>query len=484
MRNNRAVMLMRLQRFEEARDELTTLMTSHGEQPGLLCNLSNVLSSLGEQEEGVAAARRATELAPDLHLSWRSLLNALAYRPGAQASELLGVAQRASRCAARPSVPAWPGPPDPGRRLRVGLLSTTLKAHPVGWLTVAGFENLDPAAFEIVCFGQRDVSDPIARRFRAVAAEWHVVDGLDIAAVTTLVRGAAVDLLIDLSGYGDRGMMAACAARLAPVQIKWVGMQNGTSGLPEMDWFLTDRWETPEGAEAGYAERLLRMPDGYVCYSPPAYAPEVAPLPAEAAGHVTFGCFNNLAKITPEVIATWSELLGRVPDARLVLKTHQFGAAATRARVHRAFTSHGIDPSRVELRGTSPHRVLLEQYNGIDIVLDPFPYTGGLTTCEALWMGVPTVTLAGATFSARHAASHLSNVGLPDWVATDRDGYLRLAAERAADLPALAALRRSLRARVRRSPLCDAPRFGRHLGAALRRTWVDCCAGRQQVQLS
>jgi predicted O-linked N-acetylglucosamine transferase (SPINDLY family) len=361
--------------------------------------------------------------------------------------------------------------------LRVGLLSTTLKTHPVGWLTVAGFESLDPTAFELVCCGQRDIGDPIARRFRAIAASWHVVEGLELAETVRAVRALDLDVLIELSGYGDRGLLAACAHRLAPVQVKWVGMQNHSTGLPEMDWFLTDRWETPPGAEALYTERLLRLPDGYVCYSPPIYAPDVGPLPALRMRAVTFGCFNNLAKITPDVIAAWSELLRRMPSARLVLKTHQFGAAQTRARLHAAFAAEGVDAKRVELRGGSGHRALLEEYNDIDIVLDPFPYTGGLTTCEALWMGVPTVTWAGEIFAARHAASHLCNVGLEDWVAQDRAGYLDTALSRATDLDALALLRASLRPRMKASPLCDAARFGKNLGAALRGAWRAWCDG-------
>jgi predicted O-linked N-acetylglucosamine transferase (SPINDLY family) len=259
------------------------------------------------------------------------------------------------------------------------------------------------------------------------------------------------------------------------VQIKWVGMQNHSSGLAEMDWFITDRWETPPGFEPLYSERLLRLPDGYICYSPPPYAPDVVPLPALAKGHITFGCFNNLAKITPRVIATWATILRRLPSARLILKTHQFSDVETAQRVHAEFAVHDIAAARVELRGASRHRAFLGEYNQVDIVLDPFPYSGGLTTCEALWMGVPTVTLPGEIFASRHSASHLSNAGLADWVAADLDGYIDLALARAADLPALAALRAGLRARVKASPLCDAPRFGRHLGAALRHTWRDWC---------
>jgi predicted O-linked N-acetylglucosamine transferase (SPINDLY family) len=218
------------------------------------------------------------------------------------------------------------------------------------------------------------------------------------------------------------------------------------------------------------------MPDGYVCYSPPPYAPDVAPLPALANGHVTFGCFNNLAKVTPRVIETWSQVLRRVPRSKLVLKTHQFTDPATTARVQQAFATHGVCADRLELRGPSDHRRFVGEYNGIDIVLDPFPYSGGLTTCEALWMGVPTVTVPGEIFASRHSVSHLSNAGLADWVAPDIGGYIELAVAKAGDIAALATLRSGLRAQVKASPLCDAPRFGRSLGAALRFAWGDWCS--------
>jgi predicted O-linked N-acetylglucosamine transferase (SPINDLY family) len=190
---------------------------------------------------------------------------------------------------------------------------------------------------------------------------------------------------------------------------------------------------------------------------------------------VTFGCFNNLAKITARVIAAWAGILLRVPHSRLLLKTHQLSDAATAARIQHVFAEHGVDPDRLELQGSSPHRAFLEQYNQIDLVLDPFPYSGGLTTCEALWMGVPTVTLPGDTFASRHSASHMSNAGLPDWIASGVDSYAAIAVARTQDLQALAPLRAGLRARVKASPLCDAPRFGRALGAALRTAWRAWC---------
>lgn len=238
-----------------------------------------------------------------------------------------------------------------------------------------------------------------------------------------------------------------------------------------MDWMLTDRWETPEGFEPHYTERLLRMPDGYCCYAAPDKAPDVVPPPALARGHVTFGCYNNLAKVTPAALSAWARILAGLPNSRLVLRTHALGDAPTREAFLARAVAQGLPLDRLELHGAVSHEALLAAYGDIDISLDPFPYTGGLTVCESLWMGVPVLTKVSGGFAGRHALSHLSNVGLPDWAVPDEDRYVAEALARAADVPALAALRAGLRARVAASPLCDGPRFGRNLGAALRSAW-------------
>jgi predicted O-linked N-acetylglucosamine transferase (SPINDLY family) len=473
--NSRAAVLFRMYRHAEARSELLASLERNGEQTNELCNLANATVCLGLQDEGVAYARRAIALSPDSALPWRALCNTLPYRDGVTGAELLAALRNCSDRLPREAPPAFTNTPEPDRKLTIGLLSGSFKTHPVGWLTVAGLETLDSAAFSVICLAQNGAHDWLARRFRALAREWHDVDALNDPALAAKARALGIDILIDLGGYGDAARMAACAYRLAPVQVKWVGMQNHSSGLAEMDSMLTDRWETPPELADLYSERLLCLPDGYVCYTAPTYAPDVVALPALANGHITFGCFNNLAKITPRVIATWCEILRRVPSALLVLKSHQFADAPTAERIRAAFAAHGVAGERLDLRGPSRHREFLGEYNCIDIVLDPFPYSGGLTTCEALWMGVPTVTMPGETFSSRHSMSHLSNAGLADWVVPDSAAYVELAVAKASDIATLAALRAGLRARVKASPLCDAPRFGRNLGEALRFAWRDWC---------
>lgn len=476
LRNDLAATLMRMHRHGEARGLLRSALDEYSQDARLVCNLANTTCCLGLQDDAVALARRAIALAPELLNPRCALLSTIVYRDGVPGTEITAAARACAEVIPRAAEPlSYTTTPAPDRKLTVGLLSGSLKTHPVGWLTIAGLEALDPAAFSIVALAHNTWSDMIARRFRALASDWVDIATLNDEAVARRSRDLGIDILIDLGGYGEGSRIPACAQRLAPVQIKWVGAQSCTTGMPDMDWMLTDRWETPPDLAHLYTERLLMMPDGYICYSPPPYAPDVAVLPALTNGHITFGCFNNLAKVTPRVIETWARVLHRVPRSRMVLKTHQFTDAETCNRIHAAFAAQGIEAQRLELRGPSDHRAFTGEYNDIDIVLDPFPYSGGLTTCEALWMGVPTVALAGEIFAARHTVSHLSNVGLADWVAHTIDAYVELAVAKASDVAALAELRAGLRARVRSSPLCDGPRFGRNLGAALRFAWQDWC---------
>jgi predicted O-linked N-acetylglucosamine transferase (SPINDLY family) len=315
----------------------------------------------------------------------------------------------------------------------------------------------------------------LAQRFAGFAASWHKTETMEDLDTAQCIRDAKIDILIDLGGFGDAGRIDVCAYRPAPLQVKWVGTQYHSTGLPFIDYFISDSQETPAGYDAFYSEKLLRLPDGYVCYLPPAYAPEVVPLPAERNGYLTFGCLNSLMKLTPSTLKTWTEILHGVADSRLHLQCTQFSEPGPRKRIRSFFEEHGIAEYRLRLSGRAKHREYISSYNEIDIALDPFPYSGGLSTCEALYMGVPVLTRAGEIFAARHSVSHLANVGMHDWIAADSEDYIAKAKAYAADISGLAALRAGLRRRVVASPLCDAPRFGRNLGAALRKIWVDYC---------
>jgi predicted O-linked N-acetylglucosamine transferase (SPINDLY family) len=477
--NDHAVALIRAYRYAEARRKLLEVQARHGVETVRLCNLANVTLSLGDQAEAVRLALQATQISPSSSKARRAYLNTQAYQPGVTGTTLLESARALSALLPRDgeSLPAFRNPKQKRRKLRVGLLSGTLKAHPVGWMTLAGLAALDQRAFSLEAFAQQTADDWIARQFQTICDEWHRIDRLDDLALARFARARGIDILIDLGGYGELGRMPACAHRLAPIQIKWVGSQSQTSGIPEMDYFLSDRWESPPSLAAVYSERLMIMPDGYVCYTMPPDAPDVSPLPALQTGVVTFGCLNNLAKINDAVVATWAAILHQAPKAHLLLKTLQFSDAETCDLTAARFAAHGIARERINMQGGAAHREFLATYHGIDIALDPFPYSGGLTTIEALIMGVPVITMPGSFFAARHSFSHIGNAGVAEnFVADSPKSYVALALAAATDLAALAALRASLRARVLSSPLCDRAAFGRNLGRTLRRAWQDWCA--------
>ena len=470
LRSQHGITLLRLHRLAEARLVLEAAVADFGPLPSLLCNLALTLCGQGLQEEALAVSEQAGDSA--LALGCRIGIQPYHPRHGSAAS------LHATACLLGSRLPRGTLPPHapgfaPERRLRVGFLSASFGRHPVGWLTLAGVEALPREAIEVVCYSLKPMSDTLARRFHARADLWRELPRLDDFALSQTIRADAPDILVDLGGHGEGGRVAALAHRAAPVQVKWVGAQSATTGVPSMDWLLTDAWQTPSGSEAHYTEALLHMPDGYVCYTPPPWAPPVASLPALARGHVTFGCFNNLAKITPEVLAAWGNILGAVPRSRLVLRTHGLGDPATRAQFLSRADAAGLPVERLDLHGPSPHEALLDGYNAIDVALDPFPYAGGLTACEALWMGVPLVAMAGSSFAGRHAVSHLNNIGLGNWVAGDKAGYIARAVAAAHEIPALAGLRAGMRARMSASPLMDAPRFGANLAAALRHAWRE-----------
>ncbi|MDO9706974.1 O-linked N-acetylglucosamine transferase, SPINDLY family protein [Paracraurococcus lichenis] len=472
LRNRLATVLWKQHRLCAMLEVLEAAVADFGPQPILLMNRALALNALGEQASALEAAEAAVAHPAGGPAALMTRMSVLPYQGDAAA---LLAAARAVGDRLGPAAPPPARPRDPDRPLRIGLLSGGLGQHPVGWLTLAGLEALPEPEFELLAYSLKPRQDAMAARFRARCALWREVAALDDAVLAARMAADGIDILLDLGGYGDGGRPGLVPRKPAPVIVKWVGMQNASMGLDGLDWMLTDQWETPSGYERFYTERLLRLPDGYVCYAPPPAAPEVVPLPALARGHITFGCFNNLAKVTPRVLDAWARILAALPEARLVLRTHALGERATATRVRDRLARHGLPSDRVALEGGVPHQALLAAYGGIDIALDPFPYTGGLTVCEALWMGVPVVTLAGDSFCGRHALSHLSNTGLADWAAADEAAYVALAIDRARDLPGLAALRAGLRARVAASPLTDAPRFGRALSAALRRAWRNWC---------
>jgi protein O-GlcNAc transferase len=440
-------------------------------------NLGAILISQGHYLAGIERFRQALELAPDHADAHSNLFQAMHYAPGFDAEALSTEARRwasAHAEALTAQAPVHTNERSPNRRLRIGYVSSDLRQHPVGFFFAPVFTHHDKEAFELSCYAGARHPDALTAQCQAGADHWYEVTALSDAALAERIRADRIDILIDLSGHTRGHRLLTFARKPAPIQVT-AGGHYDTTGMTAIDYLISDRFHTPQGAERYFSEALIRLPHDYICYGPPDYAPAVAPSPLARHGYVTFGCFNNLAKVTPEVIALWAKILHALPSSRLRLQTRELGDTATCARYHALFKEEGVATSRIELRGHIPHRQLLAAYGEIDIALDPFPYSGGLTTCEALWMGVPVITLSGHCFAGRHSTSHLSNIGLPELTTTAPEEYVAVALALAQDADRLTALRQGLRERLAASPLCDAAGYTRDLEAAYRGMWVKYC---------
>jgi predicted O-linked N-acetylglucosamine transferase (SPINDLY family) len=436
-------------------------------------NLGNALGDQGKPDEAVACYRRARELRPDLAWTHSNLLSALQYCPGVTPAALAEAHAEYDRRHAAPLRGAFAQQEnvrDRHGRLRLGFVSPDLGRHPVGYFLVRVLENLRHQQHETICYSDRMAKDDLTHRLQAAATQWRDVRGVSDQRLAEQIRADRIDILFDLAGHTAHNRLLVFARKPAPVQVTWIGYE-GTTGLAAMDYLLADRHVVPQGSQQYYREHVLRMPDGYLCYDPPASATPVGPPPSLTKGHATFGSFNNPAKITPEVVAVWAEILRRVPTARLVLKYQGLGDPTVRRRYLDLFAAHDLEPQRLELLPPSSYAEYLATYQQVDVALDPFPFSGSATTCEALWMGVPVITCPFETFASRHALSHLSNVGLTEMIAHNLDEYVELAVSLAGDLPRLAVLRAGLREQMAASPLCDGKRFAGNLASALHDAW-------------
>jgi protein O-GlcNAc transferase len=436
-------------------------------------NLGNACKEQGRVEEAVGCYREALRLRPQAAWIHDNLLLSLHYCPGVTLGGLAQAHAEYERRHARPLRAQWRGHAngrDPDRPLRVGFVSPDLGSHPVGRFLVPVLENLDRARSATICYSDRAVPDEMTARLRAAAGAWRETAALGDEQLAEQIRADRVDILFDMAGHTAGNRLMVFARKPAPIQIAWFGY-SGTSGLSAIDYLLADRYLVLPEEEEHYCERVLRMPDGYVCFDSPREAPPVGPLPALTRGHLTLGSFNAPPKVSPQIIAVWAQILRRLPSAELVLAYRGFDDPGVGARLHGLFAGHGVAADRLRLLGFSPRAALLDRYNEIDLALDTFPYSGCTTTCEALWMGVPVVTCPGETFASRQSRSHLSTAGLTETIARDLDEYVELAVRLALDLPRLAKLRADLRPRVAHSPLTNAPEFAENLLTLLGQVW-------------
>lgn len=362
---------------------------------------------------------------------------------------------------------------DIDRRLRVGFVSADFRNHSVAYFLEPLLDYLDGGQFEIICYSNSYSEDAVTQRLRAKSNLWRVVKGLPPKQTAELIHSDGIDILFDLAGHTGGESMLTFAHRPAPVQATYLGYPT-TTGLPAIGYRLTDWKVDPPGFESMNTEKPIRMPNSYFCYRPPTKAPDVTPAPCLGNGYITFGSFNSLTKISGPTIDRWAELLKVLPDSKFVIKSKNLADDGIRARFLGQFIDRGIEMGRIELlawEGKIESHLAL--YGRVDVALDCFPYNGATTTCEALWMGVPVVTLAGATHAGRMGLSILSVAGLADLVASNPAEYVRIARQLAMQPDRVQSLRQTLRATVSASPLRDENRFARDFGDGLRTMWRE-----------
>jgi protein O-GlcNAc transferase len=454
-----------------------------------LIHLGIALLAQGNLARALACYRQAVAVDPGDVRAASNLVYTLHFDPNADPQTILQEHRLWEQRHALPLRQLWQphnNERSPERTLRIGYLSPDFREHSVGRFLLPLLEHHDPQRFEVFCYAEVHRPDAFTERFQTLAQGWRNTVNLPDGQLAELIRQDHIDILVDLALHTAGNRLLVFARKPAPVQVTYLGYCS-TTGLQAIDYRFTDPYLDPSPspgtpgenlveAENCYSEQSVHLPQTYWCYQPPADAPDLNPLPSLAAGQVTFGSLNNFNKVSAPTLATWRRILRSLPLARLLLYTAE---GSHRQRLKDTLAADGIDPQRLEFVDQLPLRPFLELYHRIDIALDPFPFNGGTTTYDALWMGVPVVSLAGRTSVGRAGLSILSNLGLQHLVASNPDDYVAIAVNLANNPPQLTQLRSTMRQRMLASPLMNAPTFTTNVETAYRQMWIHWCRGAQ-----
>lgn len=442
-------------------------------------NLAGALKDLGRTDEALSRYQKALHLDPENPVHLSNYLLTLHYRDDASPQELFRAHRSwAERYEPDPALhPAkHKNTPEPARVLRIGYISGDFRTHSVAYFIEPVLASHNSDDFDLFCYSDVTAPDETTHQLRGLVKHWRDVSRLSPPEIMDLIRQDRIDILVELSGHTSTRILQVCTGKPSPVQISYLGYPD-TTGLRSMDYRITDDEADPPGiTDECSTESLLRIEPCFLCYRPPGGTPEPAGPPCRAAGHITFGSFNNRAKITPSAVLLWSRILHALPGSTIMLKATTLGDDGARHELLRQFADAGIDPGRLSIKAyLSSKHDHFDLYNQIDIALDTFPYNGTTTTLEALWMGVPVITLAGPIHASRVGSSILGCLGLEDLVARSHDDYARTALALAQDRGRLAELRSGLRRRLEDSPLMDGRGFTAKIEACCRSVWQEWC---------
>lgn len=444
-------------------------------------NLGLTLHEMGRLDEAEAAYQQAIQINSDTAETYSNLLLSFNYDSRKTPSFCLKEARQFGQIISGKVTSRFLdySCTKQSKRLRVGLVSGDLNDHPVSYFLENMLAHLDQSKIDLFAYPTHLRTDALTTRIKPFFGAWKPLFGKSDEAAAQLIHADAIHILVDLSGHTAGNRLPIFAWKPAPVQVSWLGY-FATTGVAEIDYLIADPWVLPEAEEAFFTEKIWRLPETRLCFSPPDVGVKVSPLPALSNKYITFGCFNKLAKMNDDVVKLWARLLLSVPDSRLLLKNRHLVNESMQKNTFERFAAHGIGANRLVLEFSEPREKYLAAYHRVDIALDPFPYPGGTTSVESLWMGVPVLTLAGERFLSRQGVGLLMNAGLPEWIAADADDYIARAVFHASDIHRLASLRNGLRQQILASPIFDAPRFARHFEAALRGMWARWCDQQQE----
>ncbi len=477
---NLGVVYRLMSRLDKSRVVFEQVLRIDKQNLGALSQMALVRSASGDMPSAIEFLRTALEIEPENSTIISALVALLLYMENTQQEEVYLLSRKFGNALdlVSPSKNNFSSCRVDCEQLRIGFVSADFKNHPVGMLLVSLFKEYNTSRLSFYCYNNGSKSDNLTNWFQSVSCGWHDIFGMEDDAVSTLIRNDGIDILVDLSGHTSWHRLSLFNKRQAPVQVTWMGYSH-TTGLSTMDYIIADNYFIYPKDEQWFTERVAYLPHNRFCFTPPPPYPEVTELPYEDNGYITFGSFNNIAKFSEQVVAVWARILHEVPNSRLILKYKAFNDVTVRKNICNRFRLYGISSRRLDLRTASNMYFMMAEYGDIDIALDPFPFTGGMTSLLSLWMGVPVITLSGELPISRQTKSFLTPVGLSDLAVENYDEYIACAVALAKDTVRLKGIRGNLRETMSESSLCDAKEFAQSIENLFFKLWHDTCSDKE-----